>query len=215
MKIKNFNSFTNQDVLYIFDFDDTLVVSPDFNEMAIQFLKEDVSIKDLLDLSVKRVGVNINDLKWQDGRIYVEDPQQQIRVYGNWVRKGNRVYLTSPDLFYLSDMSLPKELKELSELYKSVENKCIVTAREESLRGKVSNRLQELGLEIPKYGLHMAPNGTKNAGHWKGEKIVEIINETGFQKAIFYDDNAKYIKKATKVVREKLPNFDFTSVKVK
>ena len=215
MKIKNFNSFTNQDVLYIFDFDDTLVVSPDFNEMAIQFLKEDVSIKDLLDLSVKRVGVNINDLKWQDGRIYVEDPQQQIRVYGNWVRKGNRVYLTSPDLFYLSDMSLPKELKELSELYKSVENKCIVTAREESLRGKVSNRLQELGLELPKYGLHMAPNGTKNAGHWKGEKIVEIINETGFQKAIFYDDNAKYIKKATKVVREKLPNFDFTSVKVK
>lgn len=215
MKIKNFNSFTNQDVLYIFDFDDTLVVSPDFNEMAIQFLKEDVSIKDLLDLSVKRVGININDLKWQDGRIYVEDPQQQIRVYGNWVRKGNRVYLTSPDLFYLSDMSLPKELKELSELYKSVENKCIVTAREESLRGKVSNRLQELGLELPKYGLHMAPNGTKNAGHWKGEKIVEIINETGFQKAIFYDDNAKYIKKATKVVREKLPNFDFTSVKVK
>jgi len=215
MKIKNFDSFINQDVLYIFDFDDTLVVSPDFNELAIQFLKEDVSIKDLLELSVKRVGVSLNDLKWQDGRIYVEDPQQQIRVYGNWVRKGNRVYLTSPDLFYLSDMSLPKELKELSELYKSVENKCIVTAREESLRGKVSNRLQELGLELPKYGLHMAPNGTKNAGHWKGERIVEIINETGFQKAIFYDDNAKYIKKATKVVREKLPNFDFTSVKVK
>ena len=43
---------------------------------------------------------------------------------------------------------------------------------------------------------------------------VEIINETGFQKAIFYDDNAKYIKRATKVVREKLPNFDFTPVKV-
>lgn len=214
--IKRFKEFNDSnETLRIFDFDDTLVVSPDFNEMAIQFLKEDVSIKDLLDLSVKRVGININDLKWQDGRIYVEDPQQQIRVYGNWVRKGNRVYLTSPDLFYLSDMSLPKELKELSELYKSVENKCIVTAREESLRGKVSNRLQELGLELPKYGLHMAPNGTKNAGHWKGEKIVEIINETGFQKAIFYDDNAKYIKKATKVVREKLPNFDFTSVKVK
>ena len=215
MKIKNFDSFINQDVLYIFDFDDTLVVSPDFNELAIQFLKEDVSIKDLLELSARRVGVGLNDLRWQDGRIYVEDPQQQLRVYGNWVRKGNRVYLTSPDLFYISDISLPKELKELSELYKSVENKCIVTAREESLRGKVSNRLQELGLELPKYGLHMAPNGTKNAGHWKGEKIVEIINETGFQKAIFYDDNAKYIKKATKVVREKLPNFDFTSVKVK
>ena len=214
MKIKDFNTFVNQDVLYIFDFDDTLVVSPDFNELAIQFLKEDVSIKDLLELSVKRVGVSLNDLKWQDGRIYVEDPQQQIRIYGNWVRKGNRVYLTSPDLFYISDISLPKELKELSELYKSVENKCIVTAREESLRSKVSNRLQELGLELPKYGLHMAPVGTKNAGHWKGEMIVEILKDTGFKKAVFYDDNQKYIKKASKVVTELMPNVDWTTIKV-
>lgn len=214
MKIKDFNSFVNQDVLYIFDFDDTLVVSPDFNELAIQFLKEDVSIKDLLELSVKRVGVSLNDLKWQDGRIYVEDPQQQIRVYGNWVRKGNRVYLTSPDLFHISDISLPKELKELSELYKSVENKCIVTAREESLRDKVSNKLKELGLELPKYGLHMSPVGTKNAGHWKGEIIVQILKDTGFKKAIFYDDNPKYIKKASKVVTELMPNVDWTVVKV-
>jgi hypothetical protein len=60
----------------------------------------------------------------------------------------------------------------------------------------------------------MAPVGTKNAGHWKGERIVEIINETGFKKAIFYDDNSKFIKRASKVVHEKLPNFDFTSIKV-
>jgi hypothetical protein len=213
--IKRFKEFNDSnETLRIFDFDDTLVVSPDFNELAIQFLKEDVSIKDLLELSVKRVGVSLNDLKWQDGRIYVEDPQQQIRIYGNWVRKGNRVYLTSPDLFYISDISLPKELKELSELYKSVENKCIVTAREESLRSKVSNKLQELGLELPKYGLHMAPVGTKNAGHWKGEMIVEILKDTGFKKAVFYDDNQRYIKKASKVVTELMPNVDWTTIKV-
>jgi hypothetical protein len=213
--IKRFKEFNDSnETLRIFDFDDTLVVSPDFNELAIQFLKEDVSIKDLLELSVKRLGVSLNDLKWQDGRIYVEDPQQQIRIYGNWVRKGNRVYLTSPDLFYISDISLPKELKELSELYKSVENKCIVTAREESLRSKVSNKLQELGLELPKYGLHMAPVGTKNAGHWKGEMIVEILKDTGFKKAVFYDDNQRYIKKASKVVTELMPNVDWTTIKV-
>jgi hypothetical protein len=60
----------------------------------------------------------------------------------------------------------------------------------------------------------MAPVGTKNAGNWKGEKIVEILKETGFQKAIFYDDNSKYIRKATKVVREKMPNIQFEPVKV-
>ena len=36
----------------------------------------------------------------------------------------------SPNLFHTSDISLPKSLKtEISDLYKSVENKCIVTAQ--------------------------------------------------------------------------------------
>jgi hypothetical protein len=215
MKIKNYNEFTSDNVLYIFDFDDTLVNSPSFDELAINYLKEDITIKDLLNQSINRVGVTLDELKWQDGRIYVPDPNKEIKEFGNWIRKGDRLYMFTPHAFHLSDLSLPSTLKELSELYKSVENKCIVTAREELLRDKITRTLLDLGLELPKYGLHMAPNGTKNAGHWKGEKIVEIINETGFQKAIFYDDNAKYIKRATKVVREKLPNFDFTPVKVK
>ena len=213
-KIKNYTEYTNQDVLYIFDFDDTLVNTPSFEELAIQFLKEDVTIKDLLNQSVNRIGVSLSDLKWQDGRIYVMDINRQLKEFGNWVRKGDRMYMFSPDLFHVSDISLPKDLKELSELYKSVENKCIVTAREESIRNKITTKLLELGLEIPKYGLHMAPVGTKNAGHWKGEKIVEILKETGFKKAIFYDDNSRYIKRATKVVREKMPNIEFEPVKV-
>jgi len=213
-KIKNYTEYTNQDVLYIFDFDDTLVNTPSFEDLAIQFLKEDVTIKDLLNQSVNRIGVSLNDLKWMDGRIYVMDINRQLKEFGNWVRKGDRMYMFSPDLFHVSDISLPKDLKELSELYKSVENKCIVTAREESIRSKITNKLLELGLELPKYGLHMAPVGTKNAGHWKGEKIVEILKETGFQKAIFYDDNTRYIKRATKVVREKMPDIQFKPVKV-
>lgn len=215
MKIKNYNEFTSDNVLYIFDFDDTLVNSPSFDKLAIEYLKEDITIKDLLNQSINRVGVTLDDLKWQDGRIYVLDPNKELKEFGNWVRKGDRLYMFSPNLFHTSDISLPKSLKtEISDLYKSVENKCIVTAREESLRNKITNKLLDLGLELPKYGLHMAPMGTKNAGHWKGERIVEIINETGFQKAIFYDDNIKYIKRATKVIKEKLPNFDFTSIKV-
>ena len=212
--LKLFENFQEDDTLYIFDFDDTLVNSPSFDELAINYLKEDITIKDLLNQSINRVGVTLDDLKWQDGRIYVLDPNKELKEFGNWVRKGDRLYMFTPNAFHLSDLSLPETLKELSELYKSVENKCIVTAREESLRDKITRTLLDLGLELPKYGLHMAPNGTKNAGHWKGERIVEIINETGFQKAIFYDDNSKFIKRATKVVREKLPNFDFTPVKV-
>lgn len=214
--IKSYIEFTKDvDTLYIFDFDDTLVNSPSFEELAIEYLKEDLTIRDLLIQSVNRIGTTLNDLKWQDGRIYILDPEHKYKEYANWVRKGDRLYLFSPNLFHTADISLPKSLKvEISELYKSVENKCIVTAREESIRYKVVGKLQELGLKLPKYGLHMAPIGAKNLGTWKGAKIVELINETGFTKAIFYDDNPKYIKRATKVVREKLPNLDFKTIKV-
>ena len=215
MKTKNFDEFSGtKDTLYIFDLDDTLVNSASFEELAIEFLKEDSSIGDMLKISVDRIGVSLRDLKWENGRIYVNDPKDEIKEIGNWVRKGKRVYLVAPNIFHVSDISLPKSLKELSNLYKSVENKCIVTARPESLRSKVESKLKEFGLEMPKFGLHMIPDNTKNAGNWKGEKIVEILNETGFKKAIFYDDNAKYISKATKVVKDKLPNIDWKTVKV-
>lgn len=202
------------DLLYVFDFDDTLVVSPKFEDLAIEFLKEDLSIGDMLKSSVERIGVGLKDLKWQDGRIYVMDPNKQLREFGDWVRKGQRMYMLAPKSFYLSNLSLPQKLKSLSELYSSVTNKCIVTAREECLRDKISKNMRDLGLEPPKFGLHMAPNGTRNAGHWKGEKIVEIIRSGGFKSAIFYDDNSRYIKRAGAVIREKLPNFDFTAIKV-
>ena len=51
------------------------------------------------------------------------------------------------------------------------------------------------------------------AGTWKGNKIVELIEKTGFSKVIFYDDNQKYIKAASKVVKEVLPDFDYTAIK--
>jgi len=215
MKIKNYIDFTNQNILYVFDFDDTLVNTPSFEELAIQFLKEDISIKDLLINSVNKIGVSLNDLKWQDERIYVEDPSQKLNVYGNWVRKGARVYLTSPDIFCRLDLSLPSGIKELSELYNSIENKCIVTARQESIRDKVISTMNKFGLEMPKYGLHMLPDGTKNAGAWKGEKIVDLSIKLQFNRVKFYDDNPKYIKKALRVIREKLPQLDIETIRVK
>ena len=112
-------------------------------------------------------------------------------------------------------MSLPSETKELKKLYNSVENKCIVTARPEIMRDRIIQSLKGLGFQDPKFGLHMYPYlNHRNAGQWKGHKIVEILNDTGFKSAIFYDDNPRYIKKAKKVIEELLPNFDIKYVKV-
>ena len=217
-KIKKFNEFKVESVLYIFDFDDTLVETPEFEELAIEYLKEDVTISDLLRKCTDEIGISDNQLKWQDNRIYFEDPKSNFDISPNskyWVRKGNRVYLLSPNEFSFSDMSLPSETKELKELYNSVENKCIVTARPEIIRNKIINSLKSLGFQDPKFGLHMYPHlNHRNAGEWKGHKIVEILNDTGFKSAIFYDDNPRYIKKARKVIDQELPEFDIKYVKV-
>ncbi len=215
VKIDRFNEFNiEQQTLYVFDFDDTLVVTPRYEDIAIKFLNENLTVRDLLDRAIKRIGVTKEKLKVQDRRIFIEDPQRIYQEQKDWVRKGNRLYLVQPDEFSYLDESLPKQTKELVNLYKSVEDKCIVTARPESMRDKIENVLNQFGLEIPKWGLHMAPDGKINAGKWKGEKIVDLVETAGFQNVIFYDDNSKYIRGAKKVIQEELPNLNFKCVKV-
>ena len=212
--ILNFTDFSNNQTLYVFDFDDTLVNTPSFEDKAKEFIGENLSTKDLLIKAVDEIGVNLLQLNYQDGRIYLNDPKEQIPVGKNWVRKGSRIYLITPDEFCYTEDSLPSTLKEWSELYKKVENKCIVTARPEGVRQMIIDTLIKLGLELPKSGLHMLPKGRLNSGMWKGEKIVELVNQTEFKKVVFLDDNPKYIKKATKVVKEKLPNLIWEPIRV-
>ena len=215
VKIDRFQDFNiEQQTLYVFDFDDTLMVTPRYEDIAIKFLTENLKVKELLDKALKRIGVNKSQLKVQDKRIFIEDPNKFYKEEKDWVRKGNRLYLVQPDEFSYLDESLPNKLKELSNLYNQVEEKCIVTARPESMRHKIENVLDNFQLAKPKWGLHMAPDSRINAGKWKGEKIVELVNSTGFQNVIFYDDNSKYIRGAKKVVSEKLPNLNFKCIKV-
>jgi hypothetical protein len=216
MKIKTFENFNNSNTLYIFDFDDTLVKTPSFEELAIEFLKEDNTIKDILLSSTNKIGVSLNDLRWENGKLYVNDPSNKIQQKSNWTRKGNRIYLSMPNRFPYMDISLPKELKETADLYNRVENKCIVTARPEDVRSKVINIMNQLGLENPKYGLHMFPSGKGqgNPGWWKGKKIVEILKGTGFKSAKFYEDNSKTLNKVTRTIKEELPDVKWEPIKV-
>lgn len=217
--IKPFHLFeTKEDVLYIFDFDDTLVNSPHFEELAIEYLKEDVSIKTLLDKSLAWINKTESDLKIEHGRLYVEDPNSEIVVKGNWVRKKTRVYLVSPDRFYYTDLSFPKSAKKLSEFYNSVKNKAIVTARIKTVKSKVEEYMEKLGIETPNWGLYCYPSrseSTDKVAMWKGKKIVELIKESGFTKVKFYDDKSKIVNAVTKAVKTHLPNIEFEGIKVK
>lgn len=211
-KIKNFNQFNKK--LHVFDFDDTLTETPSFEELALKYLKENKSVKDLLEDSLLRINKDISYLKYENGRIYIDDPENKIKPSGNWVRRGKRVYLTTPFGFDYIEESMPKKLKDISYLYKSVEDKCIVTARPEGSRKLLEKTLTKLGLEMPKFGIYMRPDNLNNAGEWKGFQICELSEKFNFDWVVFYDDNAKYIRKAKKVVSEKLPNLKFETVKI-
>lgn len=215
VKIDRFNEFNIENkTLYVFDFDDTLMVTPRYEDIAVKYLTENLTVKEILDRAIKRIGITKDQLKVQDRRIFIEDPDKRFKEEKDWVRKGNRLYLVQPDEFSYLDESLPTQVKDLVELYKSVQDKCIVTARPQSMRNKIESVLKQFGLDNPKWGVHMCPNSRVNAGKWKGEKIVELVKLTGFNNVIFYDDNSKYIRGAKQVVSEKLPNLNFKCIKV-
>ena len=206
------------DIIYIFDLDDTLVLNPKFEELAIKYLKEDVSIKSLLNYSVKKIGVGLSDLNWENKKIYVNDPDLKIEINGNWVRKGKRVYLIQPDKFYYTDMSLPIGVTNLYEFYNSVKNKAIVTARPNDIKEKIIESLKKFKLDIPNYGLYCYP-ATKQTDDkvstWKSKVIVKIIKESGFKNAEFYDDNSRWVNKITAYVKKELPNINWKGIKYK
>ena len=173
---EKFNN-SSDDTLYIFDLDDTLAQSPKFEDLAIEFLKEETSIKSLLNRSVKCIGKNLKDLKWENGRIFVNDPNEEIEIKRNWIRKKSRVYLISPDRFYYTDMSLPNKLLKTSDIYKSVKNKAIVTGRIISVKHKIEERIKDIGLEYPNFGLYCYPStleSSNRVGYMESKNYYRI-----------------------------------------
>jgi hypothetical protein len=213
-----FESRSNDDTLFIFDFDDTLADSPRFEELAINYLREGVTVKTLVDRSLKQIGKKKEDVKIEHGRLYVNDPKSEIDIKGNWVRKKTRVYLVAPDKFYYLEESFPDKLTPLAKKYKSVKNKAIVTARIKTVRNLLEKYLDKLGLGQPNQGLFMYPtkdeDGSKVAA-WKAKTIVKLIKDTGFKKVEFFDDKSKIVNAVVKAVKDELPDVDFVGHKVK
>jgi hypothetical protein len=217
--LKLFEQFDKSDeVLYIFDFDDTIVDSPRFEELAINYIKEGTTIKSLVDKSLKLIGKSKSDLKIENGRLYINDPDSKIDIKGNWVKKKGRVYLVAPDKFYYSEISFPDKLTKLSSLYKNAKNKAIVTARIKTVRSLVKKYLDKLELGQPNHGLFMYPTKDEDGSKvaiWKAKTIVKLLKDTGFKKAEYFDDKSKIVNAVVKAVKEQLPDVEFIGHKVK
>lgn len=196
MKVDRFYEFKE---LYIFDLDDTLVETPSFEDKVLELMNENKSFKEIFNNIISDIGINISDIQYENGRVYFSN-KLKFNNTNDCIIKGNRVYLKSPDIFSYLDESLPIKPTKYLDYYNKVSNKCILTARQESIRNKIINKLIEFDIEYPNYGLYMRPDNLKNAGTWKGNMIINIANEYNFKNIVFIDDNSKYIKKVKTVL---------------
>jgi hypothetical protein len=214
--LKLFEDFTGEKILYLFDFDETLVETPEFEEAAIAYLNESLSIGEILDNYASRMGITPKDFKIENGKIYIDYIGQDYKQ--PWILKGKRLYLTAPQYHWThSPDSLPTGTLELVELYNSVEDKAIITARPEDMRDIIVGKMKELGLEQPKWGLHMFPirSGSGAPGQWKGDVAVSLIEESGINNVKFYDDKPKIVNRVVRTVKEKLPNIKIEGIRVR
>lgn len=202
--------------LYIFDLDDTLVYSDRFEDKVKHIISENIKPEDILKSEVNKLGINLNDLRYENGRIYLQDDNNDINIpdSSSWVRKKNRIYLIQPDSYYMTDESIPVGIYDkIVNLYNSVHNKMILTARKEKLRDKVISILNKFNIDIPNNGLYMYPNKTNIfASKWKAEKILEMSKDDKFDKIYYFDDNIKQIKKIKKILTKYNINIYFYRV---
>jgi hypothetical protein len=195
---KSYESINNK-VLWAFDMDDTLVYSKRFEEHIKPLLTEFLNPEIILKSKINDIGINISDLKYENGRIYFDDPEQLAYIPNNsgWVRKKERVYITQPDAYFMTEESMPiGTYSEIVKLYENAEYKVIITARNERLREQTELALNNLGIEKPNCGLFMYPeNNFSLKVRWKIDKLMELINNENFIVVYYFDDNIKILKK--------------------
>jgi hypothetical protein len=208
---KTFEGFSNK-ILYAFDLDDTLVFSKSFEDSVKPLLNEELTPEIILRNKVNDIGINISDLKYADGRIYFYDPKQKINIPENstWVRKKDRVYITQPDSYYMTNDGIPIGIhKNIVNIYNNAEYKAIITVRNEKIRTQIEQALKNLGIELPNCGLYMfSHTAISMKSKWKAQVLLDLYNEQGFTQIYYFDDNIKLLKK----MKIYLKKYDFITL---
>jgi hypothetical protein len=123
------------------------------------------------------------------------------------VRKGDRVYITQPDAYFLTKESMPIGVhQKIVDIYDKAQNKAIITSRRERLREQTVLSLSKLGIEQPNCGLFMYPSDSLVfQSKWKALKLEELYN-SGFSEIHYYDDNIKVLKRIKSYLKKKKVN---------
>ena len=113
--------------------------------------------------------------------------------------------------FHKDDMTIGSRVNEkLAPIYKSAENKMIVTGRDNSLKKAIDVTLRWAELEFPNRGLYCFPGtGKLSIPQWKAKVILDEIAAGKYDEVHFYEDKANWLKTTEDQVHQAFPNVKF------
>jgi hypothetical protein len=225
-----------QKIIHIFDFDDTLVKNVPFTNF-IEHLDNDqnIVIEKIVDNDIKEYLMEIKGIFWDlfskninfkkhDNDILITNANNNkpfdALYYNKLVEnkknarhfnlKNDKLLLNPHPKYHKNPQTLGTEINDvLVHDYKNAENKMILTGRDEQLRDSLINRLHDLKLPIPNFGVYMFPGRNESVKVWKGKTIAEVVNKYNFTEIHFYEDKIEWLQFAKEMVKQTFPNVLF------
>jgi len=214
----------------IFDLDDTLTVTLtfanfinaksgdfiDINEIHSSYFK---SIKSLFfnklskEVFFKRMGdyivvINKQNDETFDGS-YLDNFDKDKKTSRYFEVKNNILVVKSFPGFHSDPNTIGKEINTpVFEEYKKIENRMILTGRDEKLRPLVEENLKKIGIDFPKFGLKMY-SGSSGIKNWKANVILKSIEENNWEEIHYFEDRQDWLHFAESQVNEKYPAVKF------
>ncbi len=126
------------------------------------------------------------------------------------IKNGNVVIGEFPE-FYRTEMTVGDDIKtEIFEVYKTVQNKMILTGRSISIKKGVSYILfNVLGLKHPNYGIFFYDGRKGGIKQFKLEIIEKTIKENRWSEVHFYEDRGDWLNYVSENVKKQFPEIKF------
>ncbi len=100
---------------------------------------------------------------------------------------------------------------EVVSVYNKARNKMILTGRDEALRSDLIDRMNELGLDMPNFGLKLFPGGSSGIKNFKSQTILDSIKENDWRIVHFYEDRLDWLNAAKSAVAQAYPDVKFVA----
>lgn len=141
-------------------------------------------------------------------------PKRNLKELINSVGvKNGLLYIKELKGFHANPDTIGKKVnEEIIDIYNSAKNKMILTGRDFSLKQKIEDRLKDIGLEYPNFGVHCFNQSLyKSIKDFKSKIIQEAIEENGFDEVHFYEDKKSWLDFAEMAIKQSHPEVRFYS----